>query len=641
VNTYNLSACGAYCDNTPGCLSINIYFERSPQYIIDKKNCTDSPAAAAVKCALYGSYVNSSHALNIGQYQSDFVVVISGSNSYNKNTPPASVSGFSAPVPLYGAIDQSAAPGSYLGYQFFPAYNPNTCASYCTNLTQTNKAAALAIGSATYSTCNYFNIFNLTLNGASQGMYCQAFTKSGVSNSASLTYLLQNKVNYNVTYSYGYSIISPENGTFNTCNNSGLTVMDSKNYFYTIGCGSSLQGIPISSTPGANFAACMTLCDAIPGCSGYSYVPGTCNFMNLNTTVTGPIVNATDNVAWKAVNYPWAALPSTLASVIATLTTSSGSIATVSTRYNGPNITVYVIKSTSTPSANIITVSATLDSGIASLPVTTLTSATNSPDTVTVLTIYPTPPNICGNAGVSYAVYSQSSSDPAYYKSVTPNAVNYIPMATNVTSTITNTVTATGSDGTTTSISTSVTTISTTLYTGAPFTPTGIAQKIRIYGSRGSYTPLYDVPSSDFRFIGVEHTFYLYAGRGTGYYTFNAGYADDFSRIYIGPKALSGWNATNFDVGYNWDIGPLTGSTDALVPAVTYWLTQGSYVPIRIIYVQSYGGAQLEFYAIAPDGSYMIQSTPSTNAGFISGQIITNPCNVSMGPAFGPWKQQT
>jgi hypothetical protein len=77
LSSYNTSMCAAICNQFDACLGFNIYFERTPVYIPDSK-CRNPTAQAAVTCALWGSEVDSSTALNIGQYKIDFMVVIQG-----------------------------------------------------------------------------------------------------------------------------------------------------------------------------------------------------------------------------------------------------------------------------------------------------------------------------------------------------------------------------------------------------------------------------------------------------------------------------------------------------------------------------------------------------------------------------------
>ena len=78
LSSYDTSACGNICLAWSGCKAFNIYFQRTPSYVPNNVTCKNPSAKTAVTCALYGSYVDGSTALNIGQYQADFMVVIQG-----------------------------------------------------------------------------------------------------------------------------------------------------------------------------------------------------------------------------------------------------------------------------------------------------------------------------------------------------------------------------------------------------------------------------------------------------------------------------------------------------------------------------------------------------------------------------------
>lgn len=101
--SYNITQCASLCDSTPGCQAFNIYFERDP--VQDPGSACPNPSSSTmVRCALWGSQVSLSQAQNIGEWRTDFMVVIQGSNGYNKNPTPAAISGFNAPVALGGAV---------------------------------------------------------------------------------------------------------------------------------------------------------------------------------------------------------------------------------------------------------------------------------------------------------------------------------------------------------------------------------------------------------------------------------------------------------------------------------------------------------------------------------------------------------
>lgn len=77
IPSYNTTLCAQYCNAASTCNAFNIYYERTPQYV-PNINCNNPTPLAAVTCALWGDYVYNNTALNIGQYKTDFIVVITG-----------------------------------------------------------------------------------------------------------------------------------------------------------------------------------------------------------------------------------------------------------------------------------------------------------------------------------------------------------------------------------------------------------------------------------------------------------------------------------------------------------------------------------------------------------------------------------
>lgn len=88
---YNASQCSAVCDQWTGCKGFVVYFERNPT-LYPAVGCSDPSMQTMVRCALYSQAVDSKYASNIGQWRSDFAVVISGSNGYNKKAVTVSSS---------------------------------------------------------------------------------------------------------------------------------------------------------------------------------------------------------------------------------------------------------------------------------------------------------------------------------------------------------------------------------------------------------------------------------------------------------------------------------------------------------------------------------------------------------------------
>jgi hypothetical protein len=132
----------------------------------------------------------------------------------------------------------------------------------------------------------------------------------------------------------------------------------------------------------------------------------------------------------------------------------------------------------------------------------------------------------------------------------------------------------------------------------------------------------------------MDQVFYLYAGRGTGWYTFDISSADDLEMVWVGPWALSGWNRANSQMLYHF-FGPTNPAT------LSYYLTSGTYTPVRVMWANG-GGPGLEQLQIwAPDGSTMLLSSATSNSGYMSPHIVQAPCNSSLGSAFPSWGKET
>jgi len=94
LNSYDPQTCANYCDNSYGCTSFNIFFERAPT-LNPAAGCPNPPSATYVKCSLFAHTIASTQlATNAGQWRGPYVgnnvtqnfqVVLAGSNAYNKN----------------------------------------------------------------------------------------------------------------------------------------------------------------------------------------------------------------------------------------------------------------------------------------------------------------------------------------------------------------------------------------------------------------------------------------------------------------------------------------------------------------------------------------------------------------------------
>ncbi|KEQ74208.1 hypothetical protein M436DRAFT_43521 [Aureobasidium namibiae CBS 147.97] len=278
-----------------------------------------------------------------------------------------------------------------------------------------------------------------------------------------------------------------------------------------------------------------------------------------------------------------------------TTTVWAGPGSTTTTTFNGLSGTVIVKTSGSVPSATTTTyITVTTDSGTA-FTIATSTITPTQGFTGTVSIIYPTPATTCSNKGAAVGFYvnpvpgQQATSQypafkPEVLKTVTPSAqatgISYIGEYTDDKNTA-------------------------NVY--------GITQSVKASES-----------------LALNHVFYLFAGRGTGFYYIDLPQADDVTLFWLGSFAISGYNRSNAQLIQSWS---------APAPAtVSLYLTANTYYPIRIWFANGGGVGGFQFTLRAPDGSYILQTTANQNAGFMSPAIVQFPCDSSKGarfPAFG------
>lgn len=213
LSTYNNSACAAACTAMTGCQSYNIYFERNPT-LIPGPNCTNPAAATVVKCSFWSSNINSTMAVNIGEWRSNFTVLISGSSGFNKQPEMNSIlSGYGSAIPLAGAINLANGASSFVNNGYFPGpFNPALCSPLCQQQNANNQVNALINNQTSFAACNYINALALSLNGVVQGTYCQLYT-TDVSSQSGLYTTTMNNVTYDLLQSYGFASIQPISGS--------------------------------------------------------------------------------------------------------------------------------------------------------------------------------------------------------------------------------------------------------------------------------------------------------------------------------------------------------------------------------------------------------------------------------------------
>lgn len=211
----NATACAAFCDSVDDCKAFNIYFERTPS-LDPGPNCPNPAAASSVYCTLWGAPINVSQLSNGGEWRTNFMIVKQGSVGFNKVATPPKVDGFNAPQALAGAVDttKSTLTGKFLGAQFYAqSFNPQLCADFCTTTTANNKKTGLLGKLLQFQPCNYFNVLDISLNGKSQGTYCQLYNTDVVASASGLYSFMQNAASFDLQRSFGYALSEPDDGT--------------------------------------------------------------------------------------------------------------------------------------------------------------------------------------------------------------------------------------------------------------------------------------------------------------------------------------------------------------------------------------------------------------------------------------------
>ncbi|KAL9021168.1 MAG: hypothetical protein Q9185_001569 [Variospora sp. 1 TL-2023] len=183
LTSFDTLKCASLCDQAPDCEAFNTYIERDPSLDPNANDCANPPSTTNFKCTLWGAPVVAEQATNKGQWRASFKVVITGSNGYNKASPPDPTNGFTGPTGLGGAINAPLYNGvnTYLGNKYYPfsqtqGYTPSTCAVACQAQTGYNSRHPNADG--TYATCSFFNAYVLSQNAIPQGLYCSLYSKT-------------------------------------------------------------------------------------------------------------------------------------------------------------------------------------------------------------------------------------------------------------------------------------------------------------------------------------------------------------------------------------------------------------------------------------------------------------------------------
>jgi len=621
LKSYDPVACSAYCNAAARCVAFDIRFERMP-FHNPTTDCPNPPGRAGVICALWGSPINSSMATNYGETRASYLVVQAGVSGYNAYPVPPQVGNYSNSIALTGAVSFDT-PGFLNSTYSTTPFDNSLCAAKCTKFTTNAKAAALSSGNTTYQPCNFFNAFSLNYLGVYQGQYCVLYNSSSAAtapNQVTFSTTLgagNSRFIYNITNSWGTSLSPEDSGVSNSSRSyiptgssascSGLSaaggnsVVSPNKIQYSIACGYDMLNsgdVSVATVP--DFYSCFNVCDMNSGCNAFAYSSGTCFLKKIgaskNTTLPSLSANGID-FAWRG-NYlfksalPWVRSNTTWAGNTTTVVTSiiSGTGYLI-TQTPAANFSI-----TAAPSTTYIT--SYIDSGTANT-IATSTASPNVNGTGIISIVYPTP--ACKNHALNMAAYSPLVSTPAGiagwavqdYKTVAPTC------------------------------STSASSLGAYILNASDF-----------QYCRGRV---------DHRWWEAEFTFYLYAGRGSGYYTITLPWMDDYSMVWVGENAISGWNNTNYD------IATVQPAVDLTVQSATrFWLQANTYTPVRLAFYQVRGGAGITLNLWAPSGEFVMNSgwnasDPSAiiNSGYMLNDILPSPCQARQALTFPTWGAET
>ncbi|KAJ5807814.1 hypothetical protein N7474_009083 [Penicillium riverlandense] len=219
-----------------------------------------------------------------------------------------------------------------------------------------------------------------------------------------------------------------------------------------------------------------------------------------------------------------------------------------------------------------------------SIPSSDLTTRTSTKTATSTTTLCPVP-TTCGNEGVQWAYYQDST---IQYNSVVCSGRPYTWDPTDIKSknppyTSTTSYIFLESDGST---------------------------YISIYGSTTEFETQY---------IALNHRGYIYA-EVSGDYTFTSPGVDDIIFFWSGPKAVSGWTESNADAT-NYYCGPGASFNMPLL--------SGQYYPFRIVYANAETNSFENITITAPDGTVILGATSPA-----SPYIVQYSCDGTSAPPF-------
>ncbi|KAJ3838677.1 hypothetical protein F5878DRAFT_582944 [Lentinula raphanica] len=159
--TYNVADCLAFCDATPDCVFVNLYYELNNAWLDHVYS-----AHSNLKCVAYGDVHSAAEKTNFGGQSLSgtdgpltYIQDSSGwaSTSFIVSTPD----GYDALAELDGANE---APG-YMGFVFLDQYDTDACAAVC------NDQSPNDVGGS----CKYFNIWRAVVDGIPTTYTCALY----------------------------------------------------------------------------------------------------------------------------------------------------------------------------------------------------------------------------------------------------------------------------------------------------------------------------------------------------------------------------------------------------------------------------------------------------------------------------------
>ncbi|PNS17842.1 hypothetical protein CAC42_19 [Sphaceloma murrayae] len=391
LSSFNISACAATCNSVAQCKAFNIYFERSPT-LLPGLGCPNPKAVADVKCDLWSTSVQTSQATNIGRWRTDFMVVNQGSNGYNKLPVPAKLEGFRSPVALAGAVD---APTAYVGADFFSteSFDPAVCANFCRTTTTLSKQTLQKPKSKVTRACNFFNALDISLNGISQGTYCQLYA-TDVSTQAKLYTATLGKTRYDLLRSFGYLALV-DNTLSSTSVPVATTAASASTISTTITSTSSIAGTSSSSPSSAT--SYTTRPSLSPASSSRSSV-----FITSSTTAQSPSTPSSSGTVYDR----------------GSSTTLSTKVSPISTSRTTANA-----QTTTTPAASSST-SLIINSATSAKPSSTTTTTTTTSTTASAISsstsLTTTTTTSATSVSTSRMVSSTTSAEPSFATATNP-----------------------------------------------------------------------------------------------------------------------------------------------------------------------------------------------------------------------------